>query len=80
MYACVAATSVDEALAAAEKIGYPVLIRSAFSLGGLGSGFAENKVGRYVTWFEAANDRCMDGLPDVMYSIMYVPLLTVRRS
>lgn len=29
-------------MAAAEKIGYPVIIRSAFSLGGLGSGFAAN--------------------------------------
>lgn len=32
------ATTVDEALKAAETIGYPVMMRSAFSLGGLGSG------------------------------------------
>lgn len=31
-------TSVDDALKAAEKIGYPVMMRSGFSLGGLGSG------------------------------------------
>lgn len=31
-----------QALAAAEKLGYPVMTRSAFSLGGLGSGFANN--------------------------------------
>uniref|UniRef100_A0A4W4H0Z9 Carbamoyl-phosphate synthetase 2, aspartate transcarbamylase, and dihydroorotase n=1 Tax=Electrophorus electricus TaxID=8005 RepID=A0A4W4H0Z9_ELEEL len=31
------------AAAAAERLGYPVLIRSAFALGGLGSGFANNK-------------------------------------
>jgi carbamoyl-phosphate synthase large subunit len=30
--------SVDEALVAAEKIGYPIMMRSGFSLGGLGSG------------------------------------------
>jgi len=30
-------------LDAAEKLGYPVMARAAFSLGGLGSGFAENK-------------------------------------
>ena len=36
------ATSIDEALVAANKIGYPVLIRAAFALGGLGSGFAAN--------------------------------------
>lgn len=32
------ATSMDQALAAAAKIGYPLMIRAAFSLGGLGSG------------------------------------------
>ena len=36
------ACTVDEALEAAHKIGYPVLVRAAFTLGGLGSGFAEN--------------------------------------
>lgn len=30
-------------MAAAESLGYPVLVRAAFALGGLGSGFAENK-------------------------------------
>jgi len=34
------ATSVDEAVAAAARIGYPVIMRAAFALGGLGSGFA----------------------------------------
>lgn len=32
------AASVTEALAAAKKIGYPVMMRSGYSLGGLGSG------------------------------------------
>lgn len=36
------ATSVEQAIEVAEKIGYPVLIRSAFALGGMGSGFAKN--------------------------------------
>uniref|UniRef100_A0A8C1MVF1 Carbamoyl-phosphate synthetase 2, aspartate transcarbamylase, and dihydroorotase n=1 Tax=Cyprinus carpio TaxID=7962 RepID=A0A8C1MVF1_CYPCA len=31
------------AVAAAERLGYPVLVRSAFALGGLGSGFANNR-------------------------------------
>jgi carbamoyl-phosphate synthase large subunit len=35
-----AVTSVEEARAAAEEIGYPVMCRSAFALGGAGSGFA----------------------------------------
>lgn len=34
----VCVTTVDDALKAAEKIGYPVMMRSGFSLGGLGSG------------------------------------------
>lgn len=33
---------MNAALAAAEEIGYPVILRSAFTLGGLGSGFANN--------------------------------------
>ena len=36
------ATTVDEALIAAEKVGYPVIIRPAFTLGGTGGGFADN--------------------------------------
>ncbi len=34
--------SVEEALAAAERIGYPVVLRPAFTLGGTGGGFANN--------------------------------------
>ena len=37
------ASSLDEAFQAVEKIGYPVIIRAAYALGGLGSGFAENE-------------------------------------
>ncbi len=35
--------SLDEAKAAAEKIGYPVVLRPAFTLGGTGGGFANNE-------------------------------------
>uniref|UniRef100_A0A8C9QSF9 Multifunctional protein CAD n=1 Tax=Scleropages formosus TaxID=113540 RepID=A0A8C9QSF9_SCLFO len=38
-----AAMSVEQAVAAAERLGFPVLVRSAFALGGLGSGFANNR-------------------------------------
>jgi len=34
------ATTVDEALAVAERIGYPVIVRPAFTLGGAGGGAA----------------------------------------
>ena len=33
---------MDEALDAAEIVGYPIIVRSAYALGGLGSGFANN--------------------------------------
>ena len=36
-------TNIKEALEAARKIGYPVLCRAAFALGGLGSGFCDNE-------------------------------------
>lgn len=36
------ATSMEEGLSAAEKIGYPVVLRPAFTLGGTGGGFADN--------------------------------------
>jgi carbamoyl-phosphate synthase large subunit len=39
----IAAKTVKQALIAAEKIGYPVMLRSGFSLGGLGSGKISNK-------------------------------------
>lgn len=38
----VACETLDEALNAAEMINYPVIVRSAYALGGLGSGFANN--------------------------------------
>lgn len=39
----IAVNSVDEALDAAEKVGYPIIVRAAYALGGLGSGFANNR-------------------------------------
>ena len=38
-----AATNIEEAVAAAEQIGYPVMCRAAYALGGLGSGVAHDK-------------------------------------
>ncbi|CAF1336207.1 unnamed protein product [Adineta steineri] len=40
---CEAVHSLEEALASADRLGYPVLVRAAFALGGLGSGFADNR-------------------------------------
>ncbi len=35
--------NIDEAIEAANKIGYPVMVRIAYALGGLGSGIVENR-------------------------------------
>lgn len=40
---CQAVESIDEALEAVEEIGYPVIVRPAFTLGGTGGGVAHNK-------------------------------------
>ncbi|MBD5280533.1 MAG: carbamoyl-phosphate synthase large subunit [Bacteroides sp.] len=37
------ATSIEHAVEIAEKIGYPVILRPAFTLGGTGGGFADNE-------------------------------------
>ncbi len=38
-----AASNMEEAREAARSVGYPVIIRAAYALGGLGSGFCENE-------------------------------------
>lgn len=38
----VACVNMKEAKAAAEKLGFPIIIRAAFTLGGMGSGFCTN--------------------------------------
>ncbi len=38
-----AVSSVDDALQAAKTLGYPVIVRAAYALGGLGSGFCDNE-------------------------------------
>ena len=35
--------NVDQAVEAARELGFPVLARAAYALGGLGSGFANNE-------------------------------------
>ena len=39
----VAVNTLEEAINAAEKLGYPVILRAAYALGGLGSGFCDNR-------------------------------------
>ncbi len=39
----VAVTTVQDAVKAAEMMGYPIIIRAAYTLGGMGSGFCSNE-------------------------------------
>jgi carbamoyl-phosphate synthase large subunit len=39
----IAVTTVDDSLDAADKLGFPVIIRAAYTLGGQGSGFASGR-------------------------------------
>ena len=38
-----AVESVNDAIKAADELGYPVIVRAAYALGGLGSGFCDNE-------------------------------------
>ena len=38
-----AVSTIDDAIRAAEQLGYPVIVRAAYALGGLGSGFCDNR-------------------------------------
>jgi len=38
----IAVTTVDDALLASQKLGFPIIIRAAYTLGGQGSGFCNN--------------------------------------
>ncbi|KAJ1568418.1 carbamoyl-phosphate synthase (glutamine-hydrolyzing) cpa2 [Cladochytrium tenue] len=73
----VAVESVDAAIAAAENIGFPVIIRSAFALGGLGSGFAEDAASLRTLATQSLSlspqilvERSMKGWKEVEYEVV----------
>ena len=39
----IAVTTIDDALKASETLGFPIIVRAAFTLGGQGSGFCNNR-------------------------------------
>ena len=39
----ISCTSVEEALKASEELGFPIIVRAAYTLGGQGSGFCDNR-------------------------------------
>ena len=79
---------IFQALQAAQRIGFPVLIRAAFALGGLGSGFAENEdelitlaTSAFSHTSQVLIDKSLKGWKEVEYEVMrdaYDNCITVR--
>jgi len=71
------ATNVQEALQAAKIIGYPIICRAAYALGGLGSGFAENEAQltelctkAFTTSPQVLIERSMKGWKEIEYEVV----------
>merc|ERR1719389_263399 len=72
-----ACNTVEEAVEAANEIGYPVLLRSAFALGGLGSGFAKDDaelktlaIKAFVNSPQVIVDRSLKGWKELEYEVV----------
>ncbi|KAH0622968.1 hypothetical protein JD844_025922, partial [Phrynosoma platyrhinos] len=72
-----AACSLEQALAAAERLGYPVLVRSAYALGGLGSGFANGREElmalvsqAFAHTSQVLVDKSLKGWKEIEYEVM----------
>lgn len=73
----IACTTVEECLEAAAKIGYPIIARAAFALGGLGSGFAHDAESLRALAIPALRnskqlliERSLKGWKEVEYEVM----------
>ena len=69
--------SLCQAVAAAERLNYPVLVRSAFALGGLGSGFANNKeeltslvTAAFAHTSQVLVDKSLKGWKEIEYEVV----------
>lgn len=73
----VAAETLGEAVRAAESIGFPVIVRAAYALGGLGSGFARDEAelrvlveGALSTSPQVLIETSLRGWKEVEYEVM----------
>ena len=71
------ATTADEAIAAAKHIGFPVIVRAAYALGGLGSGFARNEgqlkelcAKAFATSPQVLVEKSMKGWKEIEYEVV----------
>ncbi|MGV8827703.1 MAG: carbamoyl-phosphate synthase (glutamine-hydrolyzing) large subunit [Breznakibacter sp.] len=73
----VAVTTIEDALKASEKIGFPIIVRAAYTLGGMGSGFCNNReelVSRAENAFSYSNqilvEESLKGWKEVEYEVV----------
>jgi carbamoyl-phosphate synthase/aspartate carbamoyltransferase len=71
------ATTPDEAAVAASRIGFPVIVRAAYALGGLGSGFAQNESQlralcskAFATSSQVLVEKSMKGWKEIEYEVV----------
>ncbi|KAF7416241.1 hypothetical protein PC9H_002506 [Pleurotus ostreatus] len=71
------ATNQDEAVAAARSIGFPVIVRAAYALGGLGSGFAQDEAQlkalcakAFATSPQVLVEKSMKGWKEIEYEVV----------
>ncbi|KDQ57925.1 hypothetical protein JAAARDRAFT_34741 [Jaapia argillacea MUCL 33604] len=71
------ATTSEEAVAAAAEIGFPVIVRAAYALGGLGSGFAQNEgqlralcAKAFATSPQVLVEKSMKGWKEIEYEVV----------
>ncbi len=73
----IAVTSVEEAVKASDEIGFPIIVRAAYTLGGMGSGFCNNKeelISRAENAFSYSNqilvEESLKGWKEVEYEVV----------
>ncbi|TFK51491.1 carbamoyl-phosphate synth [Heliocybe sulcata] len=71
------ATTTDEAVVAASEIGFPVIVRAAYALGGLGSGFAQDEqqlralcTKAFATSPQVLVEKSMKGWKEIEYEVV----------
>ena len=71
------ASNLDEALSAVKGIGYPVIVRAAYALGGLGSGFAYDEkdlrelcVKAFANSPQVLIEKSMKGWKEIEYEVV----------
>ena len=72
-----AVNNIEEALSAAERLGFPVMCRIAYALGGLGSGVAQNKrelkkiaEKAFSYTHQILIEECLNGWKEVEYEVV----------